>query len=156
MRFVAFSSLALSFIPSLSLFLCLVCLACSLFKSQLFIIFVVLVYCTFSFAFAFIFLWFNWTFWDCNFFFAVLHSLSLSLLPLSLSLALFSLFPKHFAQLHNLLLLLLFIWHKIHLLFVEFALNLVFFWRIKSEMPTCKFIYKFNICFNVCAVLLYV
>lgn len=48
-----FSSLSLS--HSLSLFLCLVCFACSLYKSQLFIIFVVLVYCTFSFAFAFIF-----------------------------------------------------------------------------------------------------
>lgn len=39
---------------SLSLFLWLVCFACSLYKSQLFIIFVVLVYCTFSFAFAFV------------------------------------------------------------------------------------------------------
>lgn len=155
MRFVAFSSLALSFIPSLSLFLCLVCLACSLFKSQLFIIFVVLVYCTFSFAFAFIFLWFNWTFWDCNFFFAVLHSLSLTSPSFSLSSFIFAL-SETLCTIAQFVVVVVVYLTQNSFVVCRVCAEFLFFYESIVKCRLANLYCKFNICFNVCAVLLYV
>lgn len=161
MRFVAFSSLALSFFPSLLLSLCLVCLACSLLKSQLFIIFVVLVYCTFSFAFAFIFFFGLTELFEIVTYFLLcyIRSLSPSLFSLSLSCFIFALSETLCTIAQFVVVVVVYLTQNSFVVCrvcAEFIYFFCDFWRIKSEMPTCKFICEFNICFNVCAVLLYV